>query len=286
MDSIRRSIAASFQNFRKWTSSPRILIILFLLITFINLSEEGIRLFSQSVHIAVSVWTFPFLMSDWYDLFIFMLGLVMLFCDAPFLDDQQPYLIMRTGKKCWLAGQILYIFLGSAVYFLAVWGISILLLLPNVAFSTQWGKIIRTLSATDVGANFNISLQFSSRVVQRFQPLQAMGLSFLLSWLVGSFLGLLMFVINMNTSRAVGALTAAGVVLLEVMALSGGYDLYALRFFSPVSWASLDLLDFTHTAQNPSFEYAVVVLICMIFILIVLAVLSMRKKAIEVLPQI
>lgn len=286
MDSVRKSFAACFQNFRKWTSNPRLLIILLLLVTFINIAEQGVRLFAQYAHIAVSACTFPFIMSDWYNLFIIMLGLVMLFCDAPFLDDQQPYVVMRTGKKCWLAGQILYIFLGTAVYFLVVWLISVLLLLPDAAFSTQWGKIIRTLAETDAAGQFPIPMQFPSRIVQMFSPLQATGLSFFMSWLVGSFLGLLMFVINMHASRAVGALAASGVVLFEVLALNEGADLYKLRFFSPVSWAALDILDFTGTSQNPSFGYAVAVSTGMILLLIVLAVLSMHKKTIEVLPQI
>lgn len=286
MDSVRKSFAACFQNFRKWSSNPRLIVILLLLITFINIAEQGIRLFAQSAHIAVSACVFPFIMADWYQLFIIMLGLVMLFCDAPFLDDQQPYVVIRTGKHCWLAGQILYIFFGSAVYFLVVWLLSTMLLLPNVAVSSQWGKIIRTLAETNAGDQFNIGLTFQKHIVQQLSPIQAVGLSFLMSWLAGSFLGLLMFVINMHTSRAVGALAASGVVLFEIMALNGGYNLYTLRFFSPVSWASLDILDFTGTAQNPSFTYAVAVLAGLIVVLIVLAVLSMRKKTIEVLPQI
>lgn len=286
MVSVRKSFAACFQNFRKWTSNPRLIIILLLLITFANIAEQGVRLFAQTTRICVSAGMFPFLMSDWYQLFIIMLGLVMLFCDAPFLDDQQPYVVLRTGRRCWLVGQILYIFLGSAVYFFVVWLLSVLFLLPNVAFSAQWGKIIRTIVETNAAGQYQIPITFSKQIIQMFGPVQATGISFFMSWLVGSFLGLLMFVINMHTNRAVGALAASGVVLFEVVALNGGNSLYTLRFFSPVSWASLDILDFTGTAQNPSFGYAVTVLVGMIIVLIVLAVLSMRKKAIDVLPQI
>lgn len=287
MDNVRKAFAACFQNFRKWTSNPRILIILLLLITFINIAEQGIKLFAQYVHIAVSACVFPFIMAHWYQLFIIMFGLIMLFCDAPFLDDQQPYVVIRTGKRCWLTGQILYIFLGSAVYFLVVWFLSILVLFPNVAFSAQWGKIIRTLAETDAGAQFHINLIFQQSIVRQFSPLQAVGLSFFLSWLAGSFLGLLMFVINMHTSRATGALIASGVVLFEIIAYEGGgFNLYLLKYFSPVSWASLNLLDFTGTSQNPPFGYAVIILTVMNLVLIILAFLSMRKKNIEVLPQI
>lgn len=79
MGSIRKSFAACFQNFRKWAANPRIYIILLLLFTFINISEQGLKPFLQTVNLPITPCLFPFIMSDWYQLFIIMLGLIMFF---------------------------------------------------------------------------------------------------------------------------------------------------------------------------------------------------------------
>ena len=52
---------------------------------------------------------FAFQMDDGITRMLFYFGVVLLFCNAPFMDDQQMFVLVRTGRLRWFAGQLAYI---------------------------------------------------------------------------------------------------------------------------------------------------------------------------------
>ena len=284
MGKVIRIFSCCAQNLRKWPSNPRIYVLGLLLIGFLFEWVRPIADFSSAVHVSVTPWVFPYLSLSQKVLLLIMLGIVLLFCDAPFIDAHQPYVIIRSGKRDWLLGQILYIMVASALYFLFIALISTLLMLPNLTFSSEWGKIFGTLALTDAGSQFKINLPISYKLQLTYTPIAAMAWSFFLNWLIGTFLGLLMFVLNMRFTREIGAIVATFLVILQYFCFSANG--FLLWHFSPVSWASLENLDITHTSALPSITYAVSVLIGLNLILILLAVIFIRKKDIDVLPPV
>ncbi|GAB6172484.1 hypothetical protein JCM15765_19620 [Paradesulfitobacterium aromaticivorans] len=284
MAKIFRILSCSTQNLRKWSANPRIYVLVLLLLGLLSEVIRPIADFSSAVQVAATPWVFPYLALSQRVLLLLMLGIVLLFCDAPFIDAHQPYVIIRSGKKDWLWGQIVYIMLASALYFLFIAIISALMLLPNLTFSREWGKIFGTLALTDAGNQFNIGLPISYRLQLAYTPVGAMAFSFMMNWLVGTFLGLLMFVLNMRFAREIGAVVVTAFVFLEYFAFeANGFLLFSL---SPVSWASLGTLDITHTSALPSLTYAVSVLSGLNLTLILLAGFFMRKTNIDVLPPV
>lgn len=161
MGKVIRIFSCCAQNLRKWPSNPRIYVLGLLLIGFLFEWVRPIADFSSAVHVSVTPWVFPYLSLSQKVLLLIMLGIVLLFCDAPFIDAHQPYVIIRSGKRDWLLGQILYIMVASALYFLFIALISTLLMLPNLTFSSEWGKIFGTLALTDAGSQFKINLPIS-----------------------------------------------------------------------------------------------------------------------------
>lgn len=284
MGRILKIFSCSVQNLRKWSANPRIYVLGLLLIGFLSEDIRPIADFSSSVQVPATPWVFPYLALNQKVLLLLMLGIVLLFCDAPFIDAHQPYVIIRSGKKDWLWGQVIYIMLAAALYFLFIMLITILMLLPNLTFSREWGKILGTLALTDAGNQFNIGLPISYQLQLAYTPIAAMAWSFFMNWLVGTFLGLLMFVFNMRLKREIGAVVATALVFLQYFAFeANGFLLFSL---SPVSWASLGNLDTTLTSALPSRTYTVSVLIGLILMLIILARLFIRKKNIDVLPPV
>src|SRR5699024_1005021 len=92
----------------------------------------------------VGPWVFPFLLAEPYSRLMVMLGLILLLCDAPFIESDHPALLLRSGRRTWTAGQVLYIAGTSAVYFAVVYLLTVLVLLPHVGFEPGWGKVIHT----------------------------------------------------------------------------------------------------------------------------------------------
>ncbi|SHH34394.1 hypothetical protein [Desulfosporosinus lacus] len=272
------------QNLRKLPANPRCYVLGLFLIGVLAEYILPISNFSHIVQIPATPWVFPYLALDPRLLALIMLGIVFLFCDAPFIDSHQPYVIIRSGKKNWLLGQIAYIIVASAIYFMLIFLVSVLFLLPNITFSSEWGKVLGTLGITDAGNQFNVPLGISYALQLNYSPIAAMAWSLLMAWLVGTFLGLLIFVLNMRFTREIGVVVSTALVFLQYFCFeAGGFLLYS---FSPVSWANLNMLDTTYTSALPSVTYAVSALISLSLILILLTALLMRKKDIDVLPPV
>ena len=101
------------RNIRKWPNNPRILTIIIFLVITILWCVLPIRAFLRDVGIAISPWLFPFISTDLYTQVAIILCSVFLFSDAPFIDGSAPYVIIRSGRHLWAAGQILYIFMNG-----------------------------------------------------------------------------------------------------------------------------------------------------------------------------
>lgn len=287
----RSILTSSLQNFRKWPSNPRIYVIAALLIVFISSDVFPIAHFSDAVHVNVAPWVFPFLMSDNVTMIVVMLGIVFLFCDAPFIDATQPYLVVRAGRRNWFVGQIVYIMSASALYLLYVLLLSFVFFIPHIAFVNDWGRMISTLALNGQQGvpmykqAYNIPLSFSAYITGNYLPIAAMGWSLLITWLESVFLGLLMFLLNMHINRVAGAAVAVGLILLGDFVYQFG-NVYLALYFSPLSWVNLNVMDATGLSQSPSKLYALVVLFILAAVLAVFAIVTEKKQNIDVIPQI
>ena len=57
-----------------------------------------------------------------------------IYCDAPFIDKNQIYILMRCKIKLWIIGQIIYIFMTSAMYFSLIAAMTIVLNIRNIEY--------------------------------------------------------------------------------------------------------------------------------------------------------
>ena len=126
-----------FQNLRKWSSNYRVWVIAILLIILTHNFTKEIVDFAREINIDVSPWIFPFLFTQKFIKLLFFFPLILLFSDAPFIDDNQPYIIARSGRTSWSIGQIGYIFIASAVYFIFLMFLTVIINLPNIQFTTE-----------------------------------------------------------------------------------------------------------------------------------------------------
>jgi len=287
MHNLHKVICTCNQNIRKWPTNPRIYVIALFILCFLNIEERLVNTLCKIVSMPVNPWLFPFLETADFIRMIIMFGVIMLFCDAPFIDSTQPYVIARSGKYQWVIGQILYIFVASAIYFLFVFIASLFCVASNLTFSFDWGKIIGTLAQTNAVAQLGSEIDFHT-IFSLYTPLQAMLLSFFMSWMCAVFLGLVIFTFDMYFKRAVGALAATGFVLLDLFEndMTGGPCISGGLFFSPVSWSNIKLLDTTGVSANPTLQYAIIVLIVIIAALSTISVRAIKKKNIDVLPPV
>lgn len=283
MKLFKRARFVCFQNLRKWSSDYRVWVIAILLIILTHNFTKEIIDFSKDININVSPWMYPFLFSQKFIKLLFFFPLILLFCDAPFIDDNQPYVISRSGRIAWSIGQIGYIFIASAIYFLFLMVLTIVINIPNIQFTMEWGKVLGTLANTNASVQVGLKTIINSSTIYYFSPFQAMWFSFLLSWLVGVFLGLIIYVINsLSNTRMFGILTSSFFLVLDAT-VTGRPNLYR---FSPVSWSNLARIDIEGTTSMPSITYIYIAFTLLIGLMVLLSIMINRKQTISVLPPI
>ena len=236
------------------SANQRILLIFLLAAIFVFSNLQGVLDFSQDVGIPVTPWAFPHITSDFICQLVLMAGAVALFCDAPFKSEIQKYILPRAGYIAWTAGQCMYIVVLSFLYILMILLFSILPLLPNMGFQNGWGKIWGTLARYSVGSQYGIPFSVDDYVIGAYTPLQAMVLSFLLSWACAIWLGLMTYFLNYVTGKYVGTFLSAGFILMDITVANEWLPWFYR--ISPVTLAQLQALKGSNSLYQVGLDYA------------------------------
>ncbi len=283
VDTIKAIFFIAVNGIKKWRTSPRIFLIAVLLGAYFHSRISPLYSFCSHYAIGFSPGLFSFLMSDAHVVLIVSLGALLFFCDAPFIDLEHPYIILRSGKRKWAAGQIAYIAISSAAFTMYLFLLTLLLLLPYLEFGTEWGKAIGTLALTNAGMDFNVTIPFGQYIYFGYSPATAIPLSLFLCFSVVFFLGVLMFYLNLRINRMTGNITGAILILWQLVIPKTGIRLIR---YSPISWMKLEQIDRNGTTVYPNLAYVLVAIYGMVILLTVLSILCMRKKDIDVLKSV
>ena len=118
MNWVRPVVSITMQNFRKWKQDCRIWIAFGIVLVLIHSATKGLSGLCAYTGVRLSPWIFPFLYGSYYSKLLFFFPLVLIFSNAPFMDRNQLYVVIRSGRYRWCLGQMLYIILASALYFI------------------------------------------------------------------------------------------------------------------------------------------------------------------------
>lgn len=282
---VKKIFSIAMYSIRQWATNPRIICLFVLMSVFIWNDFQVIGNLTGRTGIRTNPLIFPFFSNDPVKQLILLAGIVFLFSDAPFINKNQPYIIIRSKRIPWVLSQTLYIVMASTIYFLFLMLVSIVVLLPYATFATNgWGKIINTLAQTDMGSQIKLQFGITKEITTFYSPFEALGLSFLLNWGVACFLGLILFLTNLKFNRMLG-LVAGGVILffdlLVINALSPTFF-----YFSPVSLSRLGVIDPMGVSLFPNIAYPFVFFSVSIVVLSALLVVSIKKIPIEIKPEL
>lgn len=250
---------------------------------FINviLSEQltsSIKKFSEAVQIKTSPWIFPFLMQQSYIQMIFLAGVVLLFCDAPFINRGSSFEMIRAGKRKWIIGEIIYVLLLSGIYTLAIIFLSVGLLIPRIDLLNEWGKVLGTLAQTNAAEVFgNSYIKLDYGIMIKYSPCEAMFYSFLIAWCVSFLVGMFIMFLNLLLKRVPGAIGGMMIALLSYFQKNFS-NLYTMSFFSPASWMDIGLWNKGVVLSYPTVEYMVSFFVFFIVGLIIATIILFNKS--------
>ncbi len=266
MRAIKTVLSICLQNLRKWATDYRVMAIAVLAFIMVQIYIDDMRKISAGLGTSMPIWIFPFLYSQFFTKIIYTLLVVLLFCNAPFIDSNQTFVYIRSGRKKWLCGQILYIIFASAFYYIFLFAATLLSTVFVGEISLDWGKTLTTTANSNAAQFFGAPfVVMSNTVTGYFTPLQAVWFTFLVSWLCGILIGLIIFLCNLLTGTRFVGTTIASLLVVLCALVDNGFP--GLLPYSPVSWNTLDKIDVGGSTSRPTFFYCTAVYLSLIAIL-------------------
>lgn len=278
MNFVRGSIAIFKISMYKWLGDIRIVVIFIMTAVYVYYCTGGVLYFSKMIGVKVTQWVFPALFTDYIismgvPKVIILIGVIFLFCDAPFVDELYPSVVLRSGYKAWCMGQILYISVASFIYALFILLLTVIRFIPYIQFSNEWGKVISTLAFTDAKDSYALEILFSNEVIKGYTPIKAELLTFILFWIVSVMIGLILFVFNtFKKFKSIGAVIS--LVLILVDPLIQFFDKRELIKLSPVNLISIENLKIKSMSSAPTITYAFIYIGLIITVLVTVALYS------------
>lgn len=269
------------QNLRKWQTDYRIWTIAAFLLVMVWIYIDDMGRIADGIDTKMPIWIYPFLYSQFHTKLIFTLPVVLLFCNAPFVDSNQTFVYMRAGRTKWLCGQILYIFFASAIYYIFLIIVTLICTFFTGDVSLEWGKTLTTTANSNAALYFGSPFIYVSSIVTTyFSPAAAVWFTFLLSWLCAVMIGLIIFFCNTVTGTRFLGITVTSLLVVLSALVDNGFPQFL--HYSPISWNTLDKLDVGGLTTNPTFGYCVCVYLVLIAVLAAGIFIFGKRQSIDV----
>lgn len=247
---------------------------------FVWVNMSSIRSFIEATNCPVSIYIYPIMLIHIKFRTIISFCCVYLFSDVPFLQYSKMYSLIRMGRIKWALAQILSIFETAFLFCLYMCIVPVVLCIPNVEFTGEWGKIIHTLSLTNMSQVYAINIYVPYEVLVRLKPMEAMFLAVGLSTLLISFFGVFMFALSLVFKRNI-AIVAASVVIGWSVAV---YNIYKLLFpYAPVLWLDISQIGqlFYGMKRFPDLRYILLSFLLMISVSALAAMWAIHSRDLE-----
>lgn len=263
-------IYCSFFNPKIWAAVILILMTVYLVISpYAKIAND----FSATVSIGIVSYVF----SDPFSVTVLFASMLFIFSDLPFNSPHQIFLITRSGKRAWCISQLIYIIFVSLFVLFAVISFTMVLLAGHISFDNSWGRVINTaVQSSELRAEYQIYDRVVHTAINTFSPQQA------LIWClpVGTFMiavfGSMIFALNMISYRIGG--TIIGAFFLAFHLLTGYFLNWTFKWFSPLEWMSINVININHISQMPTPEYSICVLSGIYILSVTIVIFCSRKK--------
>lgn len=213
---MRNTIHFVSDTIKRMFTSPKPYIVFLLLFVIMQLGVGGARTYlaenNQTIH---AVELFVFALSSPFLQTVCILGLLFLLGDAPFLKEGMSFLLIRTNRTCWLAGQILSCVLISAIYLVGIATLFMLLFFGQIMFQNEWSAPIRLAAQANIGGavmKIKVALFITMDVIKKGTPYGMFGRTIVNNLLLYSFLCLVVIFCNIKYTTGVSMFAAIAIL--------------------------------------------------------------------------
>lgn len=157
MCKIKQVLYIAQSNFRKWHKNPQIILCFLLAFVFCFLLSDKVMQFAQShgtylQGMEAFIWTF----GDSQSVLAISILLLLLFSDMPNLSNEVPYFMVRTDRKVWMLGQIVYLLLATLCFMFFILVATVLLSAGRAYPANMWSDTAAILGYSNVGTKIAV----------------------------------------------------------------------------------------------------------------------------------
>lgn len=140
--SFKNSLSCARTEFVKWILDARMIIVLCLCVFIYTFVAEPIKANAELMGEPMNALE-PFIaaLNSGMVLLVVPLGFLTLISDFPKIDGSTIFYIFRIGRKSWLCGQILRLFMMTAAYILAIFAASVGGVVTSGFTGTEWSLV-------------------------------------------------------------------------------------------------------------------------------------------------
>lgn len=253
--------------------SFRMITILVIWIFMMDLILSGYRSVSISSGQKDVMVLLPFLQNNFFFNKIILLSVLCFFSEVPFMSRQELYVVVRLGKKKWGCKNIGYIMANSLILSALLVLSSIVLIIPTIRLSGQWGSLIRTISVS--GMVEGILLEVNADTISSFQPYELLLHQFLINSIAFCFLGMLLYTLSLFMKRIWAYICVVSLIFLPSVA---GKLAIEMDNYSPCSWVQSAHWRYGFDNSKPDLVYIYVAFTMLIAILIYISQIKLEKS--------
>lgn len=272
MVNIKHAIKFALYDLKKWKRNPRIIIaFILLLLLCLTLTDKYVS-YAKSMGMAIQAFE-PFIVvfTGKYTLIYLSLLILLVFNDVPFLENGLPYYLIRSNRKSWVIGQLIYIAIASLIIITFSLLVCLLSGFHEAFAGNMWSEAAVFIS--NGGALDNME-PFSMALLVNSLPYTATANIYGLTLLYTLLIGCILYAANLIRSKYAGTLIVGILIFI-------GY-ISAIRWlgskfawFSILAHANYTTHSFykTDTLPRVSDSYAIFV-----FLIFALSIISYRKS--------
>lgn len=206
MRGLKQSFAVAGYNFRLWHKNPRIIVtfLLAFILCFL-LSDKSVR-FAESHNTSMQaveafIWSF----GDSNSILLSSVLLILLFADMPFLSSGTPFYLIRTSRRTWIIGQVVYTVAATTIYLIFVLLSTTVLCAKQSYPANMWSATAAILGYTNAGRR--VAIPALVKTLEMSWPYQCMVSIFFLLLGYALVLVTIMLFFNLRFGQAAGVIS-------------------------------------------------------------------------------
>lgn len=226
---IKQILYIARECFRKWHKNPQIILCFLLAFVFCFLLSDKVMQFAQ-VHdtylqgLEAFIWTF----GDAQSVLAISILLLLLFSGMPNLSNEVPYFMVRTDRRIWMCGQIVYLVTATFCFVFFILVSTVLLSAGRAYTANLWSETAAILGYSGIGEE--IAVPAFVKVLELTDPYSCtMHIFFLMTGYAVTMAGLILF---LNLCRNNGGMI--GGVLFSAFGILLNPDIVAEWFGIPI----------------------------------------------------